>query len=808
MRKNNRKFMGRLLGAVLSIAMLGTMTLGNIPMTANTDYNVYASGYADWASGTAYVLGDLIGYNGKVYECIYVHTSHVGWLPDSTPTLWKERTDLVYSPEETTAKEEITTKPSTSGGTVVGGGKTKTMMIGYWHTWDNSGNPFIPLRNVDENWDVINISFTEPVSPGSTDGRMKFNISGLSDSYTKDDFKKDIKDLQAKGKKIVLSIGGYEGYFQLGNQAAINQFVGDITSYIDEYGFDGIDIDLEQSSVNFLSGQDPDINNPVSPNLVNMITAIRTILSKYDDDFILSWAPETFYMQMGYTHYAGINSFCDARAGSYLPMINALRDETTFVHVQLYNSIAITASDGVSYSMGNKDAVVAMCKMLLDGFYVGAGVGVAKSESTFFKPIRPDQVVIGVPSSTSAAGSGQIANSELQAAFAELNAEYPGMRGIMSWSINWDSSQNNNSFVRENKAFIAKYSAIDEDNEKETTTEPVAFDAYTTIEAEKFSSKEGGVIDTNSNASGGYNIGGLTNGTTMTYNNVNFSEKAKAITMYYSSPSSQAMGNAEIYVDSLNNKVGTIVLPNNADSWQDYGMITARLDKEIAAGSHTVYVKYVITGSKYYVANVDYFKFVKASEYEEETTTKEVIESPNITISDGIKINGYQISATVEGMRSVYSVDKTINGKDVISSGIVYSLADYASEDELYVGSTNEYVRSFESTNSGICSHNFSDSETATSYAMTMKFSAKSSDEFNAKWRIRAYAELSNGTYVYTNSAEYTIYEVAELLYNGQKMNTIGNHEYLYINILTIVNKDYPTVDYEWNNIIVPIFKN
>lgn len=812
LRKSSKKFVGRILGVVLSLAMVGTMAPLHMPMPVNTVSNVYAATYPTWTnSGVSYSVGDIVVYQGKIYECTRPILGQDGWDPVTLINqFWKERTDLTYSPEETTTKEQTTTKPNTggNGGTVVGGGKTKTMMIGYWHTWHNPGNPFIPLRDVDKNWDVINISFTEPVNPGSTDGRMKFVISGLSDSYTNDDFKKDIKDLQAQGKKVVLAIGGYEGYFQLGNETAINQFVSDITSYVDEYGFDGIDIDLEQSSVNFLSGQDPDINNPKSPNLVNMITAIRRILAKYDDDFILSWAPETFYMQMGYTYYAGINSYCDARCGSYLPMINALRDETTFVHVQLYNSIAITAPDGVSYSMGNKNAVVAMCKMLLDGFYVGAGVGVAKTDATFFKPLRPDQVVIGVPSSAGAAGSGQIPNSELQAAFAELNASYPGMRGIMSWSINWDACQNNNSFVRENKAFIAQYSATDEDIEKETTTEaptqPTVFDAYGTIEAEKFSSNQGGVIDTNANASGGYNIGGVLNGTTMTYNNVNFGQNAKAITMCYSSPASEATGNAEIYVDNMNNKVGTVVLANNANSWANYGMITAKLDKEIAAGSHTIYVKYVTTGSKAYVANVDYFKFVKASEYEEETPTEEFV--PNITISDDIEINGYQISATAEGMRSVYSVEDKINGKDVVSSGIVYSLADYAVANELYVGSSSEYVRSYESTTAGVCSHNFSDSSTATSYAMTMKFSAKNASEFSAKWRIRAYAKLSDGSYVYTNSAEYTIYEVAEMLYNRQKMNTIGNHEYLHKNILTVVNASYPVVDYSWNNTIVPIF--
>ena len=48
-----------------------------------------------------------------------------------------------------------------------------------------------------------NISFAEPVSAGSTDGKMQFNISGLTADYTKADFKKDVKELQAQGKKIV-----------------------------------------------------------------------------------------------------------------------------------------------------------------------------------------------------------------------------------------------------------------------------------------------------------------------------------------------------------------------------------------------------------------------------------------------------------------------------------------------------------------------------------------------------------------------------------------------------------------------------
>ena len=366
------------------------------------------------------------------------------------------------TPTTVTTTKATETNPGTTTD-----GLSSRLMIGYYHTWNNDGNPFIKLRDVDKNWDVINISFAEPVQAGSTDGKMQFNISGLSSTYTKEDFKKDVKNLQAQGKKIVLSIGGYEGYFSLTSDSAVNQFVSDIKSIVNEYGFDGIDIDLEQSSVQFESGNDKDINNPTSPKIVNMIKAIRTICNSYGDDFILSWAPETFYVQLGYSFYGGINQYCDARAGVYLPMINALRDKTSYVHVQLYNSAAITGLDGTAYNMGTKEGIVAMCEMLLKGFHVGAYYTNSTDASTYFAPLRPDQVVIGVPSSQGAAGSGQVANSVLQSAFTELNNNYPGIRGIMAWSINWDSSQNNNSFVDENAAFLETLK-----NDKPTTVAP------------------------------------------------------------------------------------------------------------------------------------------------------------------------------------------------------------------------------------------------------------------------------------------------------------------------------------------------
>jgi chitinase len=41
-----------------------------------------------WEPNTAYQVGDLVAYEGQVYECRQAHTSQVGWDPPNTPALW------------------------------------------------------------------------------------------------------------------------------------------------------------------------------------------------------------------------------------------------------------------------------------------------------------------------------------------------------------------------------------------------------------------------------------------------------------------------------------------------------------------------------------------------------------------------------------------------------------------------------------------------------------------------------------------------------------------------------------------------
>ncbi len=68
-----------------------------------------------WAAGKSYLVGDIVSYGGKNYECRQVHTSIPGWEPPNVPALWLEYTGDVTpeEPVETVAAPAF----SVSGGT-------------------------------------------------------------------------------------------------------------------------------------------------------------------------------------------------------------------------------------------------------------------------------------------------------------------------------------------------------------------------------------------------------------------------------------------------------------------------------------------------------------------------------------------------------------------------------------------------------------------------------------------------------------------------------------------------------------------
>ncbi|NUP04334.1 MAG: chitinase, partial [Nonomuraea sp.] len=217
----------------------------------------------------------------------------------------------------------------TSGTTTKGGGGggdlPKRVLVGYLHASFANGSGYIRMADVPNEWDIINLAFGEPTSVTSGDIRFRQCPAAECPNVEPEaDFVAAIKAKQAQGKKVLISIGGQNGQVQLTSTAARDKFVESVSAIIDRYGLDGLDVDFEGHSL-YLNQGDTNLSNPTTPVVVNLISALRTLKSRYGAKFVLTMAPETFFVQLGYQFYGpGPNGAADSRAASYLPVIHAL----------------------------------------------------------------------------------------------------------------------------------------------------------------------------------------------------------------------------------------------------------------------------------------------------------------------------------------------------------------------------------------------------------------------------------------------------------------------------------------------------
>ncbi len=318
-------------------------------------------------------------------------------------------------------------------------------LIGYLHSSFANGSGYVRMADVPAAWDIVNLAFGEPTTP--TSGDIRFTLCPVAECggvESEAEFTAAIRAKQAQGKKVLISIGGANGQVQLTSTAARDAFVRSVSAIIDRYGLDGLDIDFEGHSL-YLNAGDTDFRNPTTPVIVNLISALRTLKSRYGSDFVLTMAPETFFVQVGYQFYGGAGGG-DNRTGSYLPVIHAMRDALTVLHVQDYNSGPVMGLDNQYHNMGGADFHIAMTDM------VKAGFSVANTGHTF-PGLREDQIAFGLPAAVSA-GNGYTAPAQVHQALTCLarnqscggytlrGGASPAIRGLMTWSINWDRYYN------------------------------------------------------------------------------------------------------------------------------------------------------------------------------------------------------------------------------------------------------------------------------------------------------------------------------------------------------------------------------
>ncbi|MFH8294828.1 chitinase [Streptomyces sp. NPDC018059] len=272
-------------------------------------------------------------------------------------------------------------------------------VTGYWQNFDN-GAQVQKLSAVQNEYDIIAVAFADATA---TPGKVTFNLdsAGLG-GYTVEQFKADIKAKQAAGKSVIISVGGEKGAVTVNDAASAGAFADSVYAIMREYGFDGVDIDLENGL-----------------NATYMTQALKSLSAKAGPGLVLTMAPQTIDMQ--------------SPSNAYFKTALAVKDILTVVNMQYYNSGSMLGCDGKVYSQGTVDFLTALaCVQLENG-------------------LAPSQVGIGVPASPRAAGGGYVRPDVVNRALDCLakgtgcgtfkpSRTYPAIRGAMTWSTNWDAT--------------------------------------------------------------------------------------------------------------------------------------------------------------------------------------------------------------------------------------------------------------------------------------------------------------------------------------------------------------------------------
>lgn len=280
------------------------------------------------------------------------------------------------------------------------------LLTGYWQNFNN-GAKCLRISDVPVSYDIIAVAFADATgTPGAVDFTLDSGLSSALGGYTDSQFKSDIAAVKGRGQKVIISVGGQNGTVRVEDSNSATNFANSIYSLMTKYGFDGVDIDLE---------------NGVNPT--HMASALRLLSAKAGPNLIITMAPETIHMQ--------------SPSSSYFQLALNIKDILTIVNTQFYNSGTMLGYDGKVYSQGTEDFLTALATIQLEN------------------GLRPDQVGLGLPASPSGAGGGYVSPSVVNAALDCLyngsNAgsykpphTYPTIRGAMTWSINWDASNGYN----------------------------------------------------------------------------------------------------------------------------------------------------------------------------------------------------------------------------------------------------------------------------------------------------------------------------------------------------------------------------
>lgn len=318
-----------------------------------------------------------------------------------------------------TAREDAGRTSSAAASCAVKPRPQGKVLQGYWENWDGAANGVHPpfgwtsiadSRIPAHGYNVVNAAF--PVI--RSDGTALWE-NGM-DSTVKVPTPAEMCQAKEAGLTVLLSIGGATAGIDLNSTAVADRFVQTVVPILKEYNFDGIDIDIETGLVG--SGN----INQLSASQANLIRIIDGVLAAMPAGFGLTMAPETAYVTGGSVVYGSI-------WGAYLPIIKKYADNGRlwWLNMQYYNG-SMYGCSGDSYAAGTVQGFTAQTNCLDKGLVV---------QGTTVK-VPYDKQVPGLPAQPGA-GGGHMTSAQVSQAWNTYGGR---LKGLMTWSINWDGSRN------------------------------------------------------------------------------------------------------------------------------------------------------------------------------------------------------------------------------------------------------------------------------------------------------------------------------------------------------------------------------
>ena len=355
-----------------------------------------------WTAPSGTVTGYHVAENGSQVATVAGTSDTVTGLAASTGYTFT--VSAYNSGGQSAASNSVsaTTSASSSGGGGGSSGLPAHLLMSYWQDFANGATP-LTLADVPASYNLVAVAFGTATT---TAGQVAFSLDPTLASdlggYTQQQFTSDIATLQARGQKVVLSVGGQDGTISVDSAASASEFASSVYSLIQQYGFNGVDIDLE-------NGVDP----------TYMASALSQLEGDVGSSLIITLAPQTVDTQ--------------SAGDDYFALALDIKSILTMINTQYYNSGTMNGCDGNVYAEGTENFITALACTELEG------------------GLSPSQVGIGLPASGSAAGSGYVSPTVVDDALDCLAsgancgsfvppATWPGIRGAMTWSINWDAA--------------------------------------------------------------------------------------------------------------------------------------------------------------------------------------------------------------------------------------------------------------------------------------------------------------------------------------------------------------------------------